>query len=306
MKKIYTLLYNFLTILKVLCPIISFLYALMWFIPFFDRTLFLSLNGPFEPFAIIVRELHPSAIIFQGEVIDMSYIISSALFIGFHYIFGFFANKMGDLYNYDEILKIRKQDREVKEMNTVIKREYEREMTNYSRFTLLFNLILNPAYDKTAKRKNEFNLLKKDFYAHLVKKISSKYKNAKGIMSDKMFLVCEDFEHFDQFIEKFVEEIKIFILENIEKDITTDFCLSIDAIKPERNIFKAMEFLEKIDSFNYKNSVIATSAFKHKYEKDINSRFVVVPIGTSRFFEEPDDFEDFELYKLKRRPAKKF
>lgn len=301
MKKFYTHAYNFFIILKVLCPVISFFYALLWFISFFEAPFYDIVKIPFEPFANFVNSIYPLNIEFQGRMIDMSYIVSSGLFIVFHYIFDFFAQRVIDLYNFDEMKKIKKKDKEIKNLNVILKKEFEEEIEKYVRFALLFNLELKPAYNLSVSRKGEFDLLKKEFYSYIVKNVSSKYKNSKGIMSDKLFLVCENFYYFDDFMLQFIEEIKTFNEINIKKDITTEFSISTDAIKLGSNVFNAMEFLEKVDSFNYKNKIVATSAFKLRYEKIYNPRFRMIPLGISRFFREPDDYIDFELYNLKPR-----
>lgn len=303
MKKIYVSVYNFFIILKVFCPIISFLYALLWFISFLKLSFYQTLSIPFEPFAQIIKTLHPLNIEFQGNLVDMSYIAASGLFIVFHYIFGFFAQRVIDLYNFDEMLAIRKKNKEVKKINIAIKKEYEQEVERFSRFALLFNLDLKPTYNLNISRKGEFDILKKEFYTHIVKNVSSKYKNAKGIMSDKLFLVCDDFDSFDDFILRLIGEIKTLKKENSKKDIITEFSVSIDAIKSCSNVFSTMEFLEKVDSFNYKNKLVVTSAFKIKYEQKTNTKFKLTPLGISRFFEDPDDYTDFELFGLKFKRA---
>lgn len=299
MKEIYTSIYNFLIVLKVACPVISFLYALMWFISFFQLSAFAVMSIPFEPFAIFIKSVYDLNFIFEGRVIDMTYIIASGLFIVFHYILGFFANRVIDLYNLEEMRIIKKKGFEEKTVNSRLQKDFDEEISRYARFTILFSLVLKPAYNLSVSRKGEFDTIKKEFYSHIVRNVSSRHKNSKGIISDKMFLVCEDFKNFDVFLLDFINEIKKFNAANAQKDIVTEFSVSLDAIKEGANVFKAMEFLEKIDSFNYKNKVITTSAFKVRYETNKESLFKIVPLGTSRFFEEPDDFIDFELFKLK-------
>ena len=299
MKKIYVSIYNFFIILKVLCPLISFFYALLWFISFFQLPFFKIINLPFEPFADVVRTFYSFDIEFQGKIVDMSYIAASGFFIIFHYIFNFFAQRVVDLYNFEEMQILRKKDKEVKKVNLLIKKEFEQEIEKIERFALLFNLELKPAYNLAISRKGEFDILKKEFFSRIVENISSKYKNAKGMMSDKLFLVCDDFKNFDDFILRLVGEIKTFKKESSKKDIVAEFSISIDAIKSKSNVFGAMEFLEKVDSFNYKNKLVVTSAFKIKYEQKTNTKFKLVPLGVSRFFEDPDDYTDFELFSLK-------
>lgn len=299
MKRFYTTIYNFFIILKVICPVISFFYALLWFLSFFNLAIYTTLNIPFEPFAKFAGEILPFNIDYEGRLINMSYIISSGLFIGFHYLFGFFADRVIDLYNFEEMKQLEKRSKEVKSVNEILKKEFEQELERYTRFTLLFSLDLKPAYNLSVSRKGEFELLKKEFYSHIVKDVGAKYKNSKGIISDKLFLVCDDIKNFDDFISNFLDELKIFNESNAQKDITTEFSISVNAIKPIGNVFKAMEFLEKIDSFNYKNKLICTSAFKVRYEKNPLAKFKLIPLGISRFFIEPDDFEDFELFNMK-------
>ncbi len=299
MKKFYTSLYNFFIVAKVLCPVISFLYALLWLLSFFNSGIFPILKIPFEPFAQFAGNIIPFKIDYEGQLIDMSYIVSSGLFIGFHYLFGFFADRVIDLYNFEETKQLEKRNKEVKSINAVLKKEFEQEVEKYATFTLLFSLDLKPAYNLAVSRKGEFDLIKKEFYSHVVKDVSSKYRNSKGIISDKLFLVCDDIKHFDSFILNFLDELKAFNASNSKKDITTEFSISVNAIKLGGNVFKAMEFLEKIDSFNYKNKLVCTSAFKMRYDNNPNPKFKIVPLGISRFFIEPDDFEDFELFNLK-------
>lgn len=299
MKKIYVSVYNFFIILKVLCPVISFLYALLWFIGFFQFSFYESFSAPFEPFANLINVLHPLNIEFQGRLVDMSYIVASGLFIVFHYIFDFFAQRVVDLYNFEEMQAMRKKDKEIKKMNAALKKEVDNEIENFGRFAILFSLELRPAYNGPAGKKGEYDYVKKDFFTHIVENVSSKYKNAKGVMSDKLFLVCEDFRSFDSFILQLIEEIRKFKIEIAKKDLIVEFLISTDAIKMRSNVFKTMEFLEKVDSFNYKNKVVVTSAFKFRYEKNSYTRFKLIPLGISRFFDGPDDYTDFELYNLK-------
>ena len=299
MKKFYTYAHNFFIILKVFCPIISFLYALLWIISFLNIPFFKIISIPFAPFAQFVNIIFPINIDYEGRLIDMSYIVCSGLFILFHYVFGFFAQSVIDLYNFEESQIAEKNKREVKKINKNLEKEFKEEIRKYCNFTFLFNLILKPGYDLSISRKGEFDILKKEFYSHITKVINTKYKNSKYLASDKLFLVCENFNCFDDFMINFIEEIKTFNATMLEKDISMEFSLSLNAVKSVTNIFNAMEFLEKIDSFNYKNKIITTSAFKLRYEQAKNHKFKIMPLGISRFFNGPDDYIDFELYNLK-------
>lgn len=298
MKKIYTLIYNFFIILKVLCPIISFFYTILWFIGFLQISVYSTLSIPFEPFAIFVNSLYPIVINYEGQNINMSYIVCSGLFIVFHYLFDFCAQRIVDLYSLEEKRILKKRSNEVKKINASLEKEYNKEITRYSSFALLLNITIKEGYNIVNNRKNEIDKLKKEFYEHIIRNVKLKYKNSKGIILDKMFLVCEDFQYFEDFIMNFVGDIKSFKEKNEQNDLFTEFSISIDAIRLNSNALHAMEFLEKVDSFNYKDKIVVTSAFKLRYEKNKNNKYKIVPLGISRFFSEPDDYIDFELYSL--------
>ncbi len=299
MKNIYNSLYNFFIVLKVLCPIISFLYAVLWCIGFLNISYYQIISIPFEPFAKLINVICPITIDYEGRLINMSYIVCSGLFLVFHYIFDFFAQRIIDLYNFEETKKERKRSAEVKKINIDLEKEFHKEIKRYSSFALLFNIIQDTQNDFAKINNEEFNSLKKKFYEHIIKNVKSKYQDSKGIISGKMFLVCDDFGQFDNFMADFINDIKAFKESNEKNNIYTDFTICVDAIKYNANILNALELLEKIDSFNYKNKVIATSAFKVRYEKSYSQKFKMTPLGVSRFFKEPDDYIDFELYSLK-------
>ena len=85
-----------------LCPIISFCYTFLWVVSFLKAPFYKTIAIPFEPFAQFVNIIHPININYEGELINMSYIVCSGLFIIFHYIFDFFALRIVDLYNLEE------------------------------------------------------------------------------------------------------------------------------------------------------------------------------------------------------------
>ena len=302
MRKFYTIIYNFFILIKVLCPIISFLYTFLWVISFLNAPFYKVLALPFEPFAQFINMIYPMNINYENRLINMSYIICSGLFIIFHYLFDFLAQRMIDLYNFEERHIENKKIKEIKKINKTLEKEFAKEMEKYSNFTILFNIILKSTYNSENNRKEEFNNLKDEFYKNIIKTVKSKYQNSKGIISDKMFLLCNDFNNFDTFMFDFINSIKAFKQKNIENEIETDFLISIDAIKFGANIYNAMEFLENIETFNYKNKIIATSAFKVRYEKMDLRKFKIITLGVSRFFREPDDYTDYELYQLKTKP----
>ena len=301
MKKIYASVYNFFIILKVFCPIISFIYALLWLIGFANLPWYTSVSGPFEPLAHIANEILPITINYEDRIINMSYITCSGFFIVLHYIFGFFAQSIVELYNFQETLLLRKRSKDVKKINAILEKEFDKEMERYSSFSILFNIELQAGYDNSKDRKEEFIFLKKEFYKYVMDGVKQKYKNSKGIISDKMFLICENFRNFDDFMSHFSDKIRDFKDECAQNDIQVEFSISVDAIKSNANVYKAMESLEQIESFNYKNKIIATSAFKLRYEKMNYHRYKITQLGVSRFFSGPDDYIDFELYNLKSK-----
>ena len=301
MRKFYKLTYNFFILLKVLCPIISFCYTFLWVISFLKAPFYNTLAIPFEPFAQFVNIIHPININYEGELINMSYIVCSGLFIIFHYIFDFFALRIVDLYNLEEDRLERKRNREVRKININLQKELNKEIKKHTNFTLLFNLTLKSGYNLAKDRSNEFNFLKKEFYTHIIKNVNLKYNESKCIITDKLFISCENFDSFDNFMTDFINDVRAFNKTAEQKDIEVEFSISLDAIKSSKNMFNTIELLEKIDSFNYKNKVVATSAFKLRYEQIKEPKYKIVPLGISRFFKDVDDYIDFDLYNLKSK-----
>ena len=288
-------------LLKILCPIISFLYTFLWLVCFLKAPFYHTLAIPFEPFAQFVNLIHPININYEGRLINMSYIVCSGLFIIFHYIFDFFAHRIVDLYNLEEDRLERKRNKEVRKINIGLQKELNKEIKKHTNFTMLFNLTLKSGYNLASDRSDEFNFLKKEFYTHIIKNVNLKYKDAKCIITDKLFISCEDFDSFDEFMTDFINDVRAFNKTAQQKDIEAEFSISLDAIKSSKNMFNTIELLEKIDSFNYKNKVVTTSAFKLRYEQIKNSKYKIVPLGISRFFKDVDDYIDFDLYNLKSK-----
>lgn len=300
MKNIYTTFFNLFTTLKVICPLIAFLYCFMWFVTFFNPPFTEFLIIPFEPLAEVIRSVYKLEVSFEDKKFEITYIIATVVLIIFHHIFGLLANLVVKLYKFDEMRQIWLRSNEEKRVNHTLSRDFQHELTHYTKYAILFNLTLKQGYDVRANSKAELDALRKDFYAKLLYSITKKYSDTKGVSTNKLFLVMNDFETFDTMLLEFLQVIKNFINENAKKDIVSEFSISIEALKEDSSVTKALELLEKIDSFNFKNKVAVTSAFKIKYENSKElSKFRTIPLGVSRFFKEEDEFEDFELYNLK-------
>lgn len=300
MKEIYTFLYRFFIVLKVLSPILSFQYVLLWFLVIANtpniEVLTSFFNGPAE----FVGSIVDCNIMVSGNSVDMSYIAVAIVFLVLHFIFGFIAARIIDIYVVEEKRTVQRKLFEEKKVNSDLKKDLNKEFKKYNNFILLLEVELSSTYNTT--NAIDFNQIKQDFYNHLAKVLSGGFLNTKTKIGEKLLVVCEDWSRFDDFIMAFSSEVKNFRLENAKKDITTDFTVALDALKEGEDTEAKKEFLAKIDSFNYKNKIVATSAFKVKYLMNENTKFRMDPLGVSRFFEKDGKHTDFDLFcvKIKR------
>ena len=302
MKEIYSFIYNIFILLKVACPILSVVFIIIWFAQFFNTNLYEYWTNYVQAFIYIANSFGDFIFDFRSTTADLTCIVIAAALIVLHYIFGFLAARVVDIYTMEENRTVYKKTFDEKRVNVDIKRDLNKELGKYKNFALLLEVILSPTYAMASDKDSDFKKIKAKFYQELTNNLFTKHRSLQGQqIGEKLILTCDEYANFDTFITNFTDEIKKFGISNIQNDISTEFLISIDALKMETPLKEKEAFLNKINSFNYRNKIVTTSAFKVKYEMNPEKKFRMDPLGISRFFEPNGQYTDFDLFSIKVR-----
>ncbi len=299
MKKLYNGINIFLSYIKALCPILSALYMALWFIGFSPLVIPQKFIDVVEIFAQMIRNIVHIEIPHKDTPVDMTYIICGLVFMAFFFVITFFIKVVKELIAHDDRVKHKGKVVEQDIVNKSLELDYEAEIKRFCVFVILFDVNLKFLNENLADTTIDLEEFKTTFYSEISTVIRAKYKNVKFMMSDKLFLAQNSFDIFDTFISDLLSLLEEFVKKCANENVNVEFSTSIDALKSDKNIFSYIDILEKIYSFNYKNRVIITSAFKTRYEILNRQRYRFNSIGVSRFFSGQGRHQDFELYELK-------
>ena len=302
MKKLGTKTINFwmyiCTIWKAICPFLGFAYLMGWLTMVFEDPVFEIINNIIGWFPNLIDTICPRKVdIFGGEHL-LGYIYAAALTIISMYFAMKFNIYLNDckMQNENYVKKI-----EVKKTDNAINKSSKVKDDSY-RYTHFFGLLeLNLEYvGAIYKPESEMLKLRNEYLKMLVNKLSEKYSNVKFKVTDKVFMVSDEFLIFDPFLLDISKLHKIFVELDNQKSIKTELLLSFSCGNEKNNTAVIEKILEKVNNLKYSNKVIAINEFYKKYEAIKANHFNFTSLGLSRIELYENKEVDVDLYYLKK------
>ncbi len=291
-------------------------YGFIWVYRAFNMPYEFFINSPIEWLPAIVRSImHNYSTVFQGQTVDMSYIVLTVI-LAFGYVFFAQIAVLYDKLVYEsELAEIKMKKEDENSVNRELQKNLKYEIMQFSCFIMFLELHFDYTIDPNLlKDKIDIEKIKEESCKKVLNSIPKEYKTVKKIKGNKVVFIVENFEVFDDFLLELLKVIKKLYLENRGHDFETTFTLACDAVKSLENYQKELNILEKIATFNYKGKIVITTSFSNRYNYKQTQKFYLRSMGLSRFFEKKPNgkggfefiSEDFDLYSLKLKTVQDF
>lgn len=283
--------------IKAFCPFLGFAFLVGWLTMIFEHSAFYLINDIIGWLPSHIDAIFPRQTDIFGDEYPMGYIFSAILTITLMYVI-----LRLQIYAYD--CKIIKENETKKVEIKKIKRlnKHIVKKTNAYKYTHFFGLLeLNLKYhDSYNKKEIELEKLRDEYLKMLVKKLSEKYTNVKLELTDKVYIVSDDFLIFDPFLLDISKLYKIFVDLDNQKAIKTELVLSFSCGDSNNDIEYNKKLLEKVNNLRYKNKIIAINEFYLKYKEIKAQHFNFTSLGLSRIEMDNHKEIDVDLYCLKK------
>lgn len=275
-------------------PVLSALYLAVWVIQIFNNPLFLKFNLFFGFFPNLIDKLLFVQVDLNGADVSMGYVYAAIVMI----LTTFLAAKVeGNLI--DSYIENERREKESK----IRKRTFAQRQSGSSGEhdgIFFFGLLemkfecLN-GFDKSGR---DLEKLKKEYSKMLIKKLKEKYPDIQFVVSNKIFIISNEFSVFDPFLSDVVKFFRIFQELNIEKCIGSNLLLSFDCGDCNSNPKYIYRFLSKINDLGYSNKVVLLSTFVKKYKYVLTKKYITTPLGLAKIETDNQREVDVELYYL--------
>ena len=169
--------------------------------------------------------------------------------------------------------------------------------------------------DVEAIKKNNNNFILKSFGENPLAKLELK--------DGKLYFICHDIKNFDTLFMNISKLLVSVVQSNSASSVNTIPCFAVDAFEEDTLSSEQIKLIDRILACTYKNKVVTTQLFAHRYNLLEDTKFKVVTMGNVRFFdqaytqsasdvdffEDVDDdymqsYVDVELYTLARKKRK--
>lgn len=140
--------------------------------------------------------------------------------------------------------------------------------------------------------------LKKEYSKMLINKMKEKYPEVQYVVSNKVFMISNEFSIFDSFLTDIVRFFRVFQEINNEKCIGSSLILSFDCGDAKTNPKEVYRFLSKINDLCYLNKVIVMEKFVKKYKYVLTKQFITISLGLSKIEIDNQNEIDVELHYL--------
>ena len=284
---------------KAFCPFLGFAYLVGWLTMVFEDPVHFLINDVIGFLPNLIDKLFPHQTdIFGGEYL-MGYIYSAALVIISMYAVFRFQIYVTDckMIRENEAKKI--EIKKVKRTNKQVKKMQNDTTYKYTHFFGLLELNLE-YLDDFNKSKEDLIKLRNEYLKMLASKLKEKYPNVKFELSDKVFMISDDFIIFDPFLLDISKLHKIFVELDNQKAIKTELILSFGCGNEKNNEQYIKRVLEKVNCLKYVNKVIAINDFYAKYKAIKARQFSFISLGLSKLEMDESKDVDVDLYYLKK------
>ena len=200
-------------------------------------------------------------------------------------------------------LQAKKEVKKESKQNKATKQETKKEIItpqkndeNYEIKTIygLFEIKIN------SKDKNDdFNLLIEEYSKLLSKKIKEKYLTIRFALSEKIFIVFDDYTKLVELIEDIIRIYKLLEDVNKQNKIESYLLLSFWCDKNPNVAKKAHIILSNINKLNNKNKIVISKTIKLALEKDYKNLIKIKSLNALKIKDSNNKETKLELFEMK-------
>ncbi len=325
MRKSSSVIIDAYGFVKVLMSIFGFIYMVLYVCHVLEIKFFIVdvLAPLFTPFAEFTTIFFKHSLMYAGKPYDSMYLVSSIFFFLISYLMNMNTYLVVDYLDSLEHNSTRQRIKRDMRENAALENSFKDILKEINKCIIVVNFKLSVApsisggnkIDTVAIKKNNNNFVMKSFGDNPLAKLELK--------DGKLFFVCHDIKNFDTLFANISKLIVSVVQSNNASSVNTIPCFAVDAFEEEELSQDQLKMIDRVLACTYKNKVVTTQLFAHRYNLLEDAKFKVVTMGNVRFFDEAytqsasdvDFFEDVdedymqsyidvELYTLARKKRK--
>lgn len=296
---------NILKIAKFLSLFFSTTYLLLWCVQFLStdlsETLAKIFMTDFSLPGILDKTTFSTVVEINRTEGSMAYIHAAVVTVVATYFFSAKLKKI-ETEIADRIEEEEFKKREKKQSVKVLKekKEEQKNIILTNTFYGLFEINLSYVFE-TNKSESDLQRLKNEYFKMITRKVKNKYPNIKFAINNKIFIVAENFSDMEALVFDMVRVYKVLLEIDTKKMIKTELIFALWMNDEPTPAKFALEVLTKINALRHVNKVVVTSVIQKRYEKQLNRKFSLLPMGEVYLMQNDETQQDIqtELFELK-------
>ncbi len=309
--------------IKVVMAFLTFVYMMLYVCHVLELH-FLDFIAPlFKPFAQFTTLFFKHSLVYAGKPYDSMYLVSSIFFFLIAYLMNTNTYRIVDILDSVEHNSTRERIRRDMRENAAIENNFKGILSEINKCVLVIDFKLSVAPSISGGNKIDLGAIKKNNNNFVLKSFGDNPLAKLELKDGKLYFTCKDIKNFDILFMNISKLIISVVQSNTASSVSTIPSFAVDALDGDNLLPDQIKLLDKILACAYKNKVVTTQLFAHRYNLLEEKRFKVVTMGNVRFFnetytqsasevdffEEADDdytqsYVDVELYTLARKKRK--
>ncbi len=309
--------------IKVVMAFLAFIYMMLYVCHVLELN-FLDFIVPlFKPFAEFTTLFFKHSVMYAGKPYDSMYLVSSIFFFLVTYLMNTNTYRIVDYLDSHEYNTTRQRIKSDIRANAALENNFKDILEEINKCVLVINFKLSVAPSISGGNKIDVEAIKKNNNNFILKSFGENPLAKLELKDGKLYFICHDIKNFDTLFMNISKLLVSVVQSNSASSVNTIPCFAVDAFEEDNLSSEQIKLIDRILACTYKNKVVTTQLFAHRYNLLEDAKFKVVTMGNVRFFdqaytqsasdvdffEDVDDdymqsYVDVELYTLARKKRK--
>ncbi|MBQ3101923.1 hypothetical protein IJC60_02850 [bacterium] len=309
--------------IKVVMAFLAFIYMMLYVCHVLELN-FLDFIVPlFKPFAEFTTLFFKHSVMYAGKPYDSMYLVSSIFFFLVAYLMNTNTYRIVDYLDSLEYNTTRQRIKSDIRANAALENNFKDILEEINKCVLVINFKLSVAPSISGGNKIDVEAIKKNNNNFILKSFGENPLAKLELKDGKLYFICHDIKNFDTLFMNISKLLVSVVQSNSASSVNTIPCFAVDAFEEDTLSSEQIKLIDRILACTYKNKVVTTQLFAHRYNLLEDTKFKVVTMGNVRFFdqaytqsasdvdffEDVDDdymqsYVDVELYTLARKKRK--
>lgn len=309
--------------IKVVMAFLAFIYMMLYVCHVLELN-FLDFIVPlFKPFAEFTTLFFKHSVMYAGKPYDSMYLVSSIFFFLVAYLMNTNTYRIVDYLDSLEYNTTRQRIKSDIRANAALENNFKDILEEINKCVLVINFKLSVAPSISGGNKIDVEAIKKNNNNFILKSFGENPLAKLELKDGKLYFICHDIKNFDTLFMNISKLLVSVVQSNSASSVNTIPCFAVDAFEEDNLSSEQIKLIDRILACTYKNKVVTTQLFAHRYNLLEDTKFKVVTMGNVRFFdqaytqsasdvdffEDVDDdymqsYVDVELYTLARKKRK--